>query len=151
MSINRTNGPAATLKRAVTNNRPNPTARVELDDFSDGVARRMVGRRIVQAAEDTTEPDKWLIVRNLAEQKRREVAAGQKPEEPAPQSTADLIRSTMAETYRPASRADMPLNGDAVIRAAGGDPSAQSSWGRESVAMLIRRGLMTTVQDGRSE
>jgi hypothetical protein len=33
----------------------------------------------------------------------------------APQTTADLIRATMSETYRPASRADIPLNGPDVI------------------------------------
>ena len=32
----------------------------------------------------------------------------------APQTTADLIRATMSETYRPASRADIPLNGQLV-------------------------------------
>ena len=66
----------------------------------------------------------------------------------APRTTADLIRSTMGETYQPASRADMPLNGDDIIRAAGGNPHATNSFARDSVAAMIRQGLMT---DGRNE
>ena len=70
----------------------------------------------------------------------------------APQTTADLIRQTMAETYRPTSRADMPLNGDGIIRAAGGNPHASNSFARDSVASLIRERLITgSVQDGQNE
>jgi hypothetical protein len=50
----------------------------------------------------------------------------------APQTTADLIRATMSETYRPASRADIPLNGPGVILAAGGNPNASNSFARDS-------------------
>lgn len=50
----------------------------------------------------------------------------------APQTTADLIRATMSEAYRPGSRADIPSNGPGGILAAGGNPNASNSFARDS-------------------
>jgi hypothetical protein len=60
----------------------------------------------------------------------------------APQTTADLIRATMSETYRPASRADIPLNRPGVILAAGGPERVQLVCAGFR-ASLIRQGAMT--------
>jgi len=58
----------------------------------------------------------------------------------------------MAESYKPTSRPDIPLNGPGVIRAAGSNPYATNSFARDSVASLLRQGLMIgSVQDGRNE
>src|SRR5215469_16202988 len=47
---------------------------------------------------------------------------------------------------------DMPLNGPGIIAAAGGNPYESNSFARDSVAALIKRGLMTgSIQDGRNE
>lgn len=61
----------------------------------------------------------------------------------APQTTADLIRATMSETYRPASRADIPLNGPGVILCRRRQPERVQLVCAGFRASLIRQGPMT--------
>jgi hypothetical protein len=131
------------------------------DDFAKAVSRRLESRGIAKVPGlPWDEPEETWADRAIEygrrtqeleeywEAQRQAAQEGQN----APQTTADLIRQTMAETYQPTSRADIPLNGPGVIAAAGGNPHASNSFARDSVASLIRQGLMTgSVQDGRNE
>ncbi|MBF6425588.1 hypothetical protein [Nocardia cyriacigeorgica] len=159
-NINRKPSSADSLSRAMASTeRKQPPN--DLDDFAEAVARKLESRRITrvpglpedQPADNETWVDRALEFDRMTRELEAEWEAKRRAQEnPLPKTTADLVSSAMAESYRPTSRADMPLNGPGIIAAAGGNPYASNSYARDSVADLVRRGLMPgSVQDGRNE
>ncbi|MGQ4596457.1 hypothetical protein [Nocardia sp. R6R-6] len=150
MSINRKPSSADMLKRALADTPRRAPADIG-DEFAKGVARRLELRGITEVPglpekpEESTWEDRFLEYVRRTQELEEKWAADRQAEQEAQyvtQTTADLIRSAMAETYRPSSRSDMPLNGPAILRAAGGTPDGGSSWARDSVASLLRGGLI---------
>ena len=124
--------PAEMLKRALARTQSH-TPQPITDEFAKAIARKLESRGIAKVPGLPEEEESWhdRVLEFLREQPDLEERAAKRQAEQEqgaatePQTTAGILRKTIA--------ADIPLNGPAVIRAAGGNPYD----GRHSVASLI--------------
>jgi len=97
----------------------------------------------------------WYDIAIELERRQREFEAQQEVQRQAEEEAAKAPKTTAGIFYQEiANRTsrDMPLNGPGIIAAAGGNPYESNSFAHDSVAALIKRGLMTgSIQDGRNE
>jgi hypothetical protein len=134
--------PKEMLERAIAGTQgrtPQPIT----DEFVLAIAKRLEARGIVKVPglPDEDEPElewyeKIIELNRRHEEFEREREARKQAEQEAAataqQTTTDLIRQAMAETH-PMSKAPIPLNGAAVLRAAlAGGPGTMN--GEEAVA-----------------
>jgi hypothetical protein len=121
--------PKEMLERAIAGTQgrtPQPIT----DEFAKAIAKRLESRGIVKVPgleDDEPESesdriraalDRYEAAERQSEAEREAKRQAEHEAATAPQTTADLIRQTMAETHQSTSKAPLPLNGAAVLRAA---------------------------------
>jgi len=118
--------PKQRLQRAIAGTQGHRPQQIT-DSLALGIAKRLEARGIARVPGLPEEEEDWpkKVLAFLQEQRdieeraaeRRRQAEEERDAPPAPRTTAGIVRQAMAEAH-PTSKAPLPLNGAAVLRAA---------------------------------